>query len=205
MSQANFSPAHEGVPHSKSSKDSTKASRAPPLDRKDVIVILPLILVSGFLYGWMLVAFAQQVTDVRQPSVHIRVIGVDGLDPLTSPPEPLAFHLAVDADGGVSQGYCSGGGNSMLRVSCHGMVLAWGHVPRFCTGGGRRGDGRVATVLAKAEGTVLREDVRGLVWSEKRKAEFDVEGEVKELGYLRCKAFWFEAKSMEPPKAMCQF
>ncbi|CAL4962323.1 unnamed protein product [Urochloa decumbens] len=142
------------------------------------------------------------------PNLVIRLEGVEGLDdPGASPSEPLAFHLAVDARG-VPQHYhaCGGGGTSMLRVSYHGMILAWGHVPWFWIRGGRSSNSLATTVIAKAEGAVLREDVRGLVLSEKHvwgKAEFDVEGEVARLGYLRCKAFLFEGKA-EEAKATCQ-
>jgi hypothetical protein len=47
----------------------------------------------------------------------------------------------------------------MSRVSYHGMILAWGHVPWFSVEGSLTGHG-VVTVEAKAEGALLREEVR---------------------------------------------
>ncbi|TVT99859.1 hypothetical protein EJB05_54746, partial [Eragrostis curvula] len=128
-----------------------------------------------------------------QPNLFIRLAGVEGLDPGASPPSPPTFHLVVDADG-VSPYYesCNGGGSSMLRLSYHGMILAWGDVPWFCIRGSRGSTDGVVTVEAKAEAAALREDVRDLVWSEQHVvgiSEFDVEGEVEGLGYLHCKTF----------------
>ncbi|RLM91332.1 hypothetical protein C2845_PM08G20730 [Panicum miliaceum] len=103
------------------------------------------------------------------PNLFIRLEGVEGLDLCTSPPAPPAFHLTVDADWiPAHYRYCSGGGNSMLRVSYHGMILAWGRVPWFCVEGSPTDDGvdDVVTVEAKAEGAVLREEVRCLVQGE---------------------------------------
>ena len=57
----------------------------------------------------------------------------------------------------------------MLRVSYHGMILAWGRVPWFCVEGSPTEDGGVddvVTVEAKAEGAVLREEVSCLVQGE---------------------------------------
>ncbi|KAJ1292671.1 hypothetical protein BS78_01G007700 [Paspalum vaginatum] len=111
------------------------------------------------------------------------------------------------AAGGVPQGYhsCKGGGeSSMLRVSYHGIILAWGHVPWFCIDGGNTR--LLATVNATAEAAVLRDEVLGLIQSEQRivgKNEFDVEGDVAGLGYLRCKAFVLRGNAAESSEAPC--
>jgi hypothetical protein len=93
----------------------------------------------------------------------------------------------------------------MLRVSYHGMILAWGHVPWFCVDGSLTGHD-VVTVEAKAEGALLREEVGCLVQGELRvegKAEFDVEGEVAGLGYLRCKTFLFKDYDAAEESSLC--
>ncbi|CAL4948399.1 unnamed protein product [Urochloa decumbens] len=138
-----------------------------------------------------------------RPNLFIRLEGVEGLNPCASPPAPPAFHLAVDADRiPPCYRYCSGGSNSMLRVSYHGMILAWGHVPWFCVESSPTCtcvDG-VVTVEAKADGAVLQEEVRSLVQGEMHvlgKAEFDVEGEVAGLGYLRCKTLLLKGNATE--------
>ncbi|EER90500.2 hypothetical protein BDA96_01G009000 [Sorghum bicolor] len=90
----------------------------------------------------------------------------------------------------------------MLRVSYHGMLLAWGHVPTFCVCGG------VANVEAKDEAVLLRDEVRALIQSEQHvvgKAEFDVEGEVAGLGYLHCKASCSKATLRRAPRAHAKF
>ncbi|KAJ1284577.1 hypothetical protein BS78_03G215400 [Paspalum vaginatum] len=132
----------------------------------------------------------------------MRLQGVEGLDTDASPTPPPTFHFAVDA-GWIPPHYryCSGGGNSMLRVSYHDMVLAWGHVPWFCVEGGQVDGGAVdgvVTVEAKAEAAVLREEVRRLVMSDLHlvgKAQFAVQGEVTGLGYLRCEIFLFQGNA----------
>lgn len=89
----------------------------------------------------------------------------------------------------------------MLRVSYHGMLLAWGNVPTFSVCGG------VATVEAKDEAVLLREEVRALIQSEQHvvgKAQFDVEGEVAGLGYLHCKAFLLQNNAIKGSKGPCQ-
>ncbi|CAO1948466.1 unnamed protein product [Urochloa humidicola] len=181
-------------------------------------------LVVGFIFGALLIiligscialtvwsdltefASARASTaNVTQPppNLFIRLEGVEGLDLCASPPAPPAFHLAIDADWiPASYRYCSGGGNSMLRVSYHGMILAWAHVPWFCVEGSPTDacvDG-VVTMEAKADGAVLQEEVRSLVQAELHalgKAEFDVEGEVAGLGYLRCKTLLFKGNATE--------
>ncbi|KAL6842698.1 hypothetical protein ACP4OV_027542 [Aristida adscensionis] len=133
---------------------------------------------------------------IVRPNLFIRLIGVEGLDPQASPRASPAFHLALDAEGGSPcHQTCNGGGGSMLRVSSHGMILAWGQVPHFCV--------NVATVEAKAEAAVLREEVRSLIWSEQQvvgKAEFDVEGDVVGIGYVRCKVSLSKGKGAEMSK-----
>lgn len=92
----------------------------------------------------------------------------------------------------------------MLRVSYHGMILAWGQMPYFCISGGHRA--AVATLEAMAEASVLREEVRNLVSSEVHvvgRAEFDVEGEVAGLGYLHCKFFLLNDRAANEPRSLC--
>ncbi|WVZ61310.1 hypothetical protein U9M48_011208 [Paspalum notatum var. saurae] len=174
-------------------------------------VILVIAAVALMYGGWRLSQYvhdddmATRAARAR-PSLFIRLIGVEGLDPRGLPPVPPAFHLTVDAEG-VPRCYrsCNGGNKSMLRISYHGIILAWGHVPWFCIDGNRR----VATVEARAEAAVLREDVRGLIQSEQHvvgKTEFDVEGEVAGLGYLSCKVFLLQGKASiaEDSKAPCR-
>ncbi|EMS48589.1 hypothetical protein TRIUR3_13964 [Triticum urartu] len=102
---------------------------------------------------------------------------------------------------------CSGGGNSLLRISYHDMILAWAQLPYFCVYGDRS-IGHVGTleVEAKADASMLREEVRNLLWSEIQvvgKVEFDVDGEVAGLGYLRCKFFILKDKAAHVPKSLC--
>lgn len=95
----------------------------------------------------------------------------------------------------------------MLRVSYHDMILAWAQVPHFCVYG-HWGIDSVGTfeVEAKADASVLREEVRNLLWSEIQvvgKVEFYVEGEVAGLGYLRCKFFVIKDKAVDVAKSLC--
>ncbi|KAG2590533.1 hypothetical protein PVAP13_5NG408340 [Panicum virgatum] len=118
-------------PHSKS----TPSRKCNTCWRTYFIVVFLLIIVTSSI-PWVIV-FARVAASMVVPTLFIRLVGVEGLDSRASPSEPLAFHLAIDADG-VAQRYhsCGGGGNSMLRVSYHGMILAWGHVPGFRIHGG---------------------------------------------------------------------
>ncbi|CAL4955382.1 unnamed protein product [Urochloa decumbens] len=142
----------------------------------------------------------------HRPYIFTRLVGKGGLDPAASPPTSPSFQLAFDVDG-VSPGYraCSGGGSSWLRVSYHGMILAWGQMPYFCIDGCRQST-NVAIFEAKAEASVLREEVRNLFLNEIHvfgRIEFDVEGEVEGLGHLRCKFFILEDKAPDVPKSLC--
>jgi hypothetical protein len=54
----------------------------------------------------------------------------------------------------------------MLRVSYHGIVLAWGLVPRFCVDGRslrRRRSASVASVVATVQGFVMLEELRKMI------------------------------------------
>ncbi|OEL13782.1 hypothetical protein BAE44_0025200 [Dichanthelium oligosanthes] len=93
----------------------------------------------------------------------------------------------------------------MLRVSYRGIILTWGSVPRFCIDGRwlRQGaSSSVATVVAKAEGSVVREEIRNLIWADQRafgKAELDVDGEIPDADFAKViqKADW-EVEIIEP-------
>lgn len=168
-------------------------------------------ILTGVIFVIVLRAY---VTSRTTPNLYLRIVGVEGLDPgASSPPghgaPPPAFHLAVDVSG-VREGYtaCVGGmhgwRSSLLRVSYHGMVLAWGIVPSFCIDGQRLRPGggaasNVAAVYAvAAESAVLREEeLHGMVRTEQHvtgKVDFDVEGHVAGLGYLKCKTPFFEGE-----------
>uniref|UniRef100_A0A0E0JLW5 Late embryogenesis abundant protein LEA-2 subgroup domain-containing protein n=1 Tax=Oryza punctata TaxID=4537 RepID=A0A0E0JLW5_ORYPU len=166
---------------------------------------ITLIFYAGILTGVILIiVFRTFVASRTTPLFYLRIVGVEGLDPGASSPldhgaRPPAFHLTVDVSG-VPEGYtaCVGGmhgwWSSMLRVSYHGMVLAWGAVPSFCIDGQRlrRSGGAandVATVYAKAESVVLGRSCM---------VDFDVEGHVAGLGYLKCKTPFFEGEHKSP-------
>uniref|UniRef100_A0A0E0FQA8 Uncharacterized protein n=1 Tax=Oryza nivara TaxID=4536 RepID=A0A0E0FQA8_ORYNI len=109
---------------------------------------------------------------------------------------------------GLAENYhaCVGGGGSVLEVSYHGMAVAMGRVPRFCVHGKRAG-GERADGVASAKATSVREELRGLIRSERQivgAAEFSVEGEIKGFGYLRCKALWFRDDKRRSPIPLCQ-
>ncbi|KAF8775707.1 hypothetical protein HU200_004315 [Digitaria exilis] len=123
-----------------------------------------------------------------KPNLFIRLEGVEGSTCVT---RHLLHQLSISSSMQTGYRRATGtaveAGNSMLRVSYHGMILAWGHVPWFCVEGRPTEnaiDG-VVTVEAKADGVELREEVRNLVQSELDvvgKAEFEVEGEVEWIG-----------------------
>ncbi|RLM93075.1 hypothetical protein C2845_PM08G20800 [Panicum miliaceum] len=102
-------------------------------------------------------------SDDPEPRLFIRLVAAQGLDPpgvaLADVRSPI-FELAVEADRVPEgkRGPCAGGRDAMLRVSYHGVILAWGSVPQFCID-----SGSVASVVATAEGSVLREELRNLV------------------------------------------
>lgn len=147
------------------------------------------------------------------PRLFVRLVGVvQGLgldDPSVSP----VFQLAVDVDMikeefmFQGQPIHAGGGDARLRVSYRGVILAWGSVPRFVIRHKLlgRSAANVATVVAKAEGSVVREEMRNLIRAELRalgRAEFDVEGELPGFaGRLHCKTYLFEDEPTEglPP------
>ncbi|RLN24246.1 hypothetical protein C2845_PM07G18000 [Panicum miliaceum] len=157
------------------------------------------------LMVWVFCEGANTNVAAHRPDLFVRLIGEGGLDPQASQPASPVFQLAFDVDG-VSPGYraCSGGGDSLLRVSDHDMILAWGQMPYFCIRGGQSTG--VATLEAMAEASVLREEVRNLVRREVHvvgRVEFDVEGEVAGLGYLRCKFFLLEDRAADVPRSLC--
>uniref|UniRef100_A0A0E0JLS7 Late embryogenesis abundant protein LEA-2 subgroup domain-containing protein n=1 Tax=Oryza punctata TaxID=4537 RepID=A0A0E0JLS7_ORYPU len=104
------------------------------------------------------------------------------------PPTPTPFLVLARADGLDSPGASSAPPAFRLEMglarnyyACVGMAVAMDHVPA-CRGG-ERVDG-VVTVVAGAEVTSVREELRGLVRSERQivgAAEFSVEGEIKGL------------------------
>uniref|UniRef100_J3L2G2 Uncharacterized protein n=2 Tax=Oryza brachyantha TaxID=4533 RepID=J3L2G2_ORYBR len=184
---------------------------------------IALSVFGGIFTGCIIIMVLQAFINSRAaPHFFLRIVGVEGLDPsaASSPTAdadhvaPPAFRLAIDV-AGVREGYaaCVGGNcPSMLRVSFHGMVLAWGAVPPFCIDGkqlrqqGRDGaaDG-VAAVYARAESAVLREELHGMIRSEQHimgKVNFDVDGYVARLGYLRCKTHFFEGE--QSPLYSCE-
>jgi hypothetical protein len=109
----------------------------------------------------------------------------------------------------ITRATCTGGGDTMLRVSYRGIILAWASVPRFCIDGkSPQGPKRpsAVTLVATAEGFVMREELRNMIRAETRalgRAEFDVEGSLPGFGHLRCKTYW----SGEPtePLPPCRF
>ncbi|KAF8687802.1 hypothetical protein HU200_042740 [Digitaria exilis] len=173
------------------------------------LVIFIFAMSSAFVMcvGIVILVMHTEVSDAKmnRPNLFIRLLDKGGLDHVASPPTSPFFQLVFDVDG-VPPGYqvCSGGGNSLLHVSYHGMILAWGQMPYFCINGCKRTD--VATLKAKAEASVLREEVRNLIWNEIQvvgRIEFDVEGEVAGLGYLHCKFFISEDETADIPKSLC--
>lgn len=167
--------------------------------------ILHVVAGVAIMFGvWWLSQYIEKAEAMARPRLFVGLVHIEGLD--RSSPSPPAFHLTLDAQVRISvSGCCNcntiGGGNSMLRVTYHGMLLARGHVPTFCVCGG------VANVEAKNDAVLLREEVRALIQSEQHvvgKAEFDVEGEVAGLGYLHCKAFLLQGNTAEGSKATCQ-
>jgi hypothetical protein len=119
--------------------------------------------------------------------------------------------LSLDVDDQVSErkrGPCAGGGDAMLRVSYHGIVLAWGRVPRFCVDGRslrRRRSASVASVVATAQGFVMLEELRKMIRAETNafgSVEFDVDGSLPGLGRLRCKTYLFQGEPTEGAASM---
>jgi hypothetical protein len=101
----------------------------------------------------------------------------------------------LDVDDQVSErkrGPCARGGDAMLRVSYHGIVLAWGRVPRFC-------------VVATAQGFVMLEELRKMIRAETNafgSVEFDVDGSLPGLDRLRCKTYLFQGEPTEGAASM---
>uniref|UniRef100_A0A0E0JLX3 Uncharacterized protein n=1 Tax=Oryza punctata TaxID=4537 RepID=A0A0E0JLX3_ORYPU len=129
--------------------------------------------------------------------------GVEGLDTRLSGPKSPVFDLAVDV-AGVSPRYqaCGGGrDDTMLRVSYHGIVLAWAAVPSFCIDGklleGGCAEGVIVVKAEAAANAKMRKDLRNLIWTERHvlgKVDFDVEGNLGKVTHdnLTCKVTSFE-------------
>ncbi|CAO2191285.1 unnamed protein product [Urochloa humidicola] len=173
------------------------------------MALLWLIIACGIaanVYG-----FKAGFDNTPDPRLFVRLVAVEGLglgaDAQRVPP---AFELAVDVDRIPEETFYRGplnvgGGGAMLRVSYRGVILAWGAVPRFTIDVKRLGpsaDG-VATVVATAEGSVLRREMRDMIRAELRAfgwAEFDVDGELPGMGgHLHCKTYLFRG---EPTQAL---
>jgi hypothetical protein len=60
--------------------------------------------------------------------------------------------------GGQAGALCRRRGRHAAGLVPHGVILAWGSVPQFCID-----SGSVASVVATAEGSVLRKELRNLV------------------------------------------
>ncbi|TVU35726.1 hypothetical protein EJB05_17629, partial [Eragrostis curvula] len=130
-----------------------------------VVLLVALACVVG-LIGFQ-IALVHEDALTPEPRLFMRLVAVEGLgvdDVDDDPWEPPVFELAVDVDTIPEESLLRGprdvgGGDAMLRVSYRGVILAWGSVPRFTIDGKRQGRYApgVATVLAKAEGSVVRE------------------------------------------------
>ncbi|CAL4962306.1 unnamed protein product [Urochloa decumbens] len=167
------------------------------------ILLSIVILVSAHIF---LMPVAVPVHNNLEPRLFIRLVEAEGLDPCVREVSSPVFDLAVEVDqvSESKQGPWAGGGDdAMLRVSYRGVILAWGMVPRFCIDGRspQGPEASVATLLATAEGSVLREEMRNLIRAEicaLGRAEFDVEGNLPGLGHLRCKTYLFQGEHTEP-------
>ncbi|CAO1948133.1 unnamed protein product [Urochloa humidicola] len=176
---------------------------SPDFTIKDLVYS---ILLNILIYGIALALFMPAVHYGPQPQLFIRLVGVHGLDPGVPEVRSPTLELAVEVDrvSASKRGPCaSGGDDALLRVSYRGIILAWGRVPRFCIDGRNpQGPGAsVATLLATAEGSVLREELRNMIRAETRvlgRAEFDVEGSLPGLGHLHCKTYLFQGEPAEP-------
>ncbi|KAI4988802.1 hypothetical protein ZWY2020_036119 [Hordeum vulgare] len=178
-----------------------------------IMDVVYCVLANIVIYGTALALFLPAANYNPEPRLFIRLVKAQGLDPCVPETEVRSptFELAVDV-GRVSEsrrGPCAGGGDAMLRVSYRGVILAWGGVPRFCVDGRclQGASAGVATVVATAEGLVLRQELRNRICAETcalGRAEFDVEGSVPGLGHLRCKTYLFQGDPTEalPP---CSF
>ncbi|CAO1948459.1 unnamed protein product [Urochloa humidicola] len=172
------------------------------------MVLLWLLLACGMAaYAYALKAGFDSTPD---PRLFVRLVAVQGLGLGAGEPPP-AFELAVDVDTIPEEAFYRGpldvgGGGAMLRVSYRGVILAWGAVPPFTIDVRRLGSSAagVATVVARAEGSVLRREMRDMIRAELRAfgwAEFDIDGgEVPSLGgHLHCKTYLFRG---EPTHAL---
>ncbi|KAK3141832.1 hypothetical protein QOZ80_4BG0338860 [Eleusine coracana subsp. coracana] len=167
-----------------------------------VLTLLGTIVIMGIPLTFHL----RSVLYSPEPLFLVRLVEVGGLDPCAEAPSAPLFRLAVEVDGVWEQrrGPCAGGVDEMLRVSYHGVILAWGNLPRFCVDGRSGPSASVASVVATSQGSVLRAEMRSMIHAETQalgKAEFDVEGELPGLGRLRCKTYLFQGEQMDtlPP------
>ncbi|CAO2165785.1 unnamed protein product [Urochloa humidicola] len=202
---------YQQLPAAAKGDDDSGGHAAAPNKKKDddcpaIVMALLWLIIAANVY-----AFRAGFDNTPDPRLFVRLVAVQGLglraDAQQAPP---AFELAVDVDRIPEETFYRGpldvgGGGSMLRVSYRGVILAWGAVPRFTIDVkrlGPRADG-VATVVATAEGSVLRREMRDMIRAEQRAfgwTEFDVDGELPGLGgHLRCKTYLFRG---EPTKAL---
>uniref|UniRef100_A0A0E0JLX2 Late embryogenesis abundant protein LEA-2 subgroup domain-containing protein n=1 Tax=Oryza punctata TaxID=4537 RepID=A0A0E0JLX2_ORYPU len=164
---------------------------------------LVLLYVTPVVLCYVVVLMAPIIDGPPDPNFFVRLVGVEGLDTRLSGPKSPVFDLAVDV-AGVSPRYqaCGGGrDDTMLRVSYHGIVLAWAAVPSFCIDGklleGGCAEGVIVVKAEAAANAKMRKDLRNLIWTERHvlgKVDFDVEGNLGKVTHdnLTCKVTSFE-------------
>ncbi|KAL6651029.1 hypothetical protein ACP70R_009954 [Stipagrostis hirtigluma subsp. patula] len=177
--------------------EATDDGGAKQLREGMIMLVCSILLAIAVVVPAALLMPATNKEHAPDPLLFIRLVEAEGLDPRAPEARSPVFRLAVDVHGVPerTRGPCAGGGDdAMLRVSYHGVILAWGGVPEFCVDGERMHgpNATAASVVATAEGSVLREELRNMIHAETqalRSAEFDVQGELPGLGHLRCKTY----------------
>ncbi|KAF0920061.1 hypothetical protein E2562_032752 [Oryza meyeriana var. granulata] len=141
----------------------------PP--RQTPSIVFKLVFITCLvLFAITTVLLAEYICRPPNPTPFLVLASADGLDTGASSTAPeLRLQMGVV---GLTQYYhtCAGGDGSALQVSYHGMAIAMGSVPRFCIHGKRAGGEQangVVTVVASAEGTLVREELRSLMRSER--------------------------------------